>query len=267
MDVTIMLAPGLQLRGSKPYGDTPARESNGLMAYHLRSARARTVFVGLVFALALFTLWHEGKPIWGFWPQIPAVVVGHDEFEGRFGKACDVALAYPVGGQQVRSHATVSVPCAEAPPVGSSVTVRHDQFDYGWVEIRGYPRPTGLWIMALCALMFTPLALLALFLAVAWRRVMTLRRLGDAPWFEFTGIVAKQEIVGQYLLRLTLRPAEPDGPDIDLQFGIRPISFFPLPHTGDSFTVRLAGTGNGQVLVTLPDHTGEAFGTIKTRTS
>lgn len=180
MDGTSMLAPGLQVRASKPFGDMPARDVDALMAQRMRSARARTVFVSLAFILAALALWHEGKPIWGFWPQTNAVITSQDEFEGRYGKACNLGLAYPVDGKQLGSHAAVSMRCAEAPRIGATVTVRHDQFDYAWVEIRGYPRPTWIWVMDLSVIMFTPVALLALYVGVAWRRVIAVRGLGNA---------------------------------------------------------------------------------------
>ncbi|UKA62781.1 hypothetical protein [Arthrobacter sp. FW306-04-A] len=265
MDGTTLLAPGLQVRASKPFGDRPARDVDALMAQRIRSARARTVFVSFAFILAALTLWHEGKPVWGFWPQTNAIITSQDEFEGRYGKACNLGLAYPVDNQQVRSRATVSKRCAEAPPIGTTVTVRHDQFDYGWVEIRGYPGPTWIWVMGLSVIMFTPLALLALYVGVAWRRVLAVRRLRDAPWFEITGTVRASSLAAQNLLRLSLQPTEPGQPEVDLLFGIRPISFFPLPTVGTSFSVRIAGTGTGKVLVALPGHTGEAFGTVSAR--
>ncbi|MDP5227097.1 MULTISPECIES: hypothetical protein [Arthrobacter] len=262
MNETTVLGPGLEVRASKPFGDTPAREVDGLMAQRIRSARMRTVFVSLVFIVVAFGLWHEGKPIWGFWPEANAVVISQTESEGRYGKACDLGLKYSVYGQQVRSHSAVPMPCESAPRPGASVTVRHDQFDYQWGEIRDYPRPAGIWVMGLSVIMFVPLALLALYFGVALRRVIAVRRLREAPWFEITATVKASTLTAQSLLRLTLQLTGPDQPEVELLFGIRPISFFPIPTTGSPFSARVAGTGDGKVLVALPGHTGVAFGSV-----
>lgn len=260
--MTTVLAPGVHVQASKPFGDTPARGVDALMARWVRSARARTVVVSLVFIVAALVFWHAGKPIWGNWAETNAVITSQRDYQGRFDPACDLGLAYRVDGRQIRTHASVPEPCTVMPSIGAAMVVRHDQFDPGWVQIRGFPQPTGLLLIGLSVLMLTPLASLALYLGIAWRRVAAVRQLGDAPWYEITGTVQTSPPATRNLLRLALQHTGPGQANTELRFGIRPISFFPLPAAGSTFTVRVTGTGSGKVLVALPGHAGVALGTI-----
>lgn len=89
--------------------------------------------------------------------------------------------------------------------------------------------------------MFMPPALLVLFLGgrVAPCRARTAA--WDAPWFEVIGTVGECRLLTQYLPHLTLEPYSVSESDVNLRFGIRPISFSPLPAVGEQFSVRVAG--------------------------
>jgi len=93
----------------------------------------------------------------------------------------------------------------------------------------------------------------------AVRRLRRVSRLGTVPWQEVTGVVRSASIkAGGLALELSVEGA----PDVGIRFGTRGISFFPIPATGSTFTLRMAGDGSGRVLVGIPGHWAESLGLI-----
>ena len=89
-------------------------------------------------------------------------------------------------------------------------------------------------------------------------RLRNVTRLGVGLWQEVTGIIRAALKPGAMEMELQAEGA----PAVGVRFSTRGISFFAVPTAGSTFALRLAGDGNGKVLVALPGHWGESLGTI-----
>lgn len=258
---TVVLAPGVELPVTgKPFGETPAREVDNLRHRMARKARTAVIVLVILAGTAFGIIWHLGQPIWGNWPQVDATVVSQHEYVSR-GVNCTLGLRSVIDGQPQYNHVSVGNPCNRAPAVGSVVTMIYSPDDHGWVGLPQYQGSLIPFLFMVCFWVGLPLAGWALLTFVAVRRLRRVTRVGSGPWQEVTGIVRSASLKPDgLLLELGVEGAQ----DVGLRFGLRGMSFFPVPTSGSTFTLRLAGDGSGRVLVSRPGHWrwGESLGLI-----
>lgn len=256
---TVVLAPGVELPvAGKPFGETPARDVDKLHRRTLRKARTAVIVLVILAGVAFGIIWHIGQPLWGNWPHVNATVVSQREFSAKY-VDCDLGLSSVIDGRPERSHVTFGEPCKQAPPIGSVVSISYSPDDHGWVRF-SQCQCTGVFTVGFTGFLLSlPLAGCTLWAVLAIHLLRRVSHLGTSPWQEVTGVVRSASLKpGGLALELGVEVAL----DVGMRFGTRSISFFPVPTPGSTFTLRLAGDGSGEVLVSLPRHWGESLGTI-----
>ncbi|MDP9889594.1 hypothetical protein [Pseudarthrobacter enclensis] len=255
---TVLVAPGLELPVSgTPFGETPAQDVDNLRRRVARKARIAVIVLVILAGAAIGIVWHVGQPLWGNWPRVEAVVVSQREFVAKYTN-CDLGLSSIIDGQPHRSHVTFGDPCSQAPPIGAVVAMAYSPDDPGWVRLPQYRNSESFTVFIVGFWLAIPLAGWTLLTVLAIRRFRWVSRLGVVPWQEVTGTVRSASLIGVMGLEMSVEGA----PDVGIRFGVRGISFFPVPTEGSTFTLRLAGDGSGKVLVSLPGHWGESLGRI-----
>lgn len=256
---TAVLAPGVELPvAAQPFGETPARDVDNLRRRMVRKARTAVIILIVLTGTAAGILWHVGQPFWGNWPHVDATVVSQREYVAKY-VDCDLGLSSVIDGRPQRNRVTFGDPCKQAPAIGSVVTMSYSPDDHGWVHLPQC-QCAGVFTVGLAGFwLLFPLAGWTLLTVLAVRRLRRVTRLGAGPWQEVTGIVGSASMKpGGLALELAVEGAAAVG----MRFGARGISYFPVPTTGSTFTLRLAGDGSGKVLVALPGHWGESLGMI-----
>jgi len=255
----VQLGPGIELAVTgSPFGETPAWEVDGMGKRQTRRVRIWSIVMAVLAILWCVALWHIGQPLWGGWPQVQATVASAEDWNNRY-QHCDLGLDYAIAGQaQHRHHSTLST-CAEAPAVGSVVTLAYSPGDHGWMTLPGTDSGPLTEVIMLGLVMGIPVFWSTLIAGFVWRSYRRKRALACWPWREVSAKV-KKRISTKAGQGFVMESPDPGGADWFLAFGLAGISLFTVPRAGETFRFMVAGGGTGPVLVGIPGHFGESLG-------
>ncbi|MBT2530912.1 hypothetical protein J7E83_01985 [Arthrobacter sp. ISL-48] len=143
--------------------------------------------------------------------------------------------------------------------IGSVVKVGVDPGDHGQVVVAGVPDPIIAQLFATGAGSFVPLFWMSIFVGFTWLHYRTVTKLGSGPWHEVTGTVVTSSITSNRR-KAVIKSTE--GPAFRVNFGLRGITYFPVPRAGSITTLRLEGDGAGGVMVGVKGLVGDNLGVI-----